>query len=83
MAFATRGYESAPDILGVWRLASRDELWLKWRVLGSVLLAIEINERKLNRRDRLISVSAALILMSAGLTGGLLVQAIAAGSAGG
>jgi hypothetical protein len=48
-----------------------------------VLLAIEINERKLNRRDRLISVSAALILMSAGLTGGLLVQAIAAGSAGG
>jgi len=53
--------------------AGRDELWLKWRFLGNLHLAVDWNVRKLDRKIRFLTAAQALLIATVGLNGGYFV----------
>lgn len=58
---------------------SRDEDWLRWRFSGNVLAAIEVNDRKLAWKARLLSSALTSLIVSVSLLGGYFIYDLASG----
>jgi hypothetical protein len=73
-AFATRKYETAPTPEAVIGLMNQgDEVWLKWRFLGNMAVALSINRRKLQRKARILSSAIGFLILVVLLLGGYLM----------
>lgn len=81
LAFFTRKYETAPRREAVIGLMKQgDETWLKWRFLGNLVQALDINRSKLDSKGRHVSAAIALLFVVVALLGGYLAYALAAGT---
>ena len=76
-AIATRRYEFAPTAEAVIRFIRHDEDWLKWRFLGNLARALEVNGRKLAWKTRALSAALASLIAAVGLSGGYFLYALA------
>lgn len=72
-ALLNQSYITAPRPQAVASFAGRDELWLKWRFLGNLHLAVDWNRRKLDRKIRFLTAAQALLIATVGLNGGYFV----------
>jgi hypothetical protein len=59
---------------------TRDETWLKWRLSGSVLAALSVNDRTLVWKTRLLTSALASLIVSVALLGGYFVYDLALGA---
>lgn len=73
LAFLNQDYVTAPNAVAVARFAGRDEAWLKWRFLGNLHRVLAWNQRKLNRKTRLLTVGQASLITAVLLVGGYFV----------
>lgn len=80
-AFANRGYLLAPEARTIALLASAPEDWIRWRVIGNVLDAIDANRRQLRQKARVLSVAQLILLVALGLVGGYFLWTRATGGA--
>lgn len=77
LAFATRSYRTAPAAHTVASMMSFPEDWLRWRFLGNVLEAIEVNRSKLVYKARLLAFAQAELLVAVGIIGGYFIYKVA------
>jgi hypothetical protein len=63
-AFAVRRCEMAPTPSVVADLAEAPEDWIRWRLMGNMLGAIETNRNKLARKTRWLSLSQGILLVA-------------------
>lgn len=77
LAFANRSYRSAPTPAVAVRMMAFPEDWLRWRFLGNVLEAVEVNRRKLRDKARLLTLAESLLLAAVGILGGYFIYALA------
>lgn len=81
LAFFTRKYEKAPTpeaVIGL--MAQGDGTWLKWRFLGNILRALDINRSKLASKGRLVSAAIALLFVVVSVLGVYLTYVLATGA---
>lgn len=69
-AFASRRYEPGLRPETVVRLMAADSLWLRWRFLGNLVEAIEVNRGKLRWKARALTLSLACLICAVVLMGG-------------
>jgi hypothetical protein len=70
LAFATRRYETAPDLIALIALIrAGDDDFLRWNALPGIVGALDVNESKLGQKADLMFVGNLLLL------GGILVVA--------
>jgi len=82
LAFISRRYDSAPGPAAVIRLMTASEDWLKWRFLGSLESALELNRRKVRWKVGWLTWGAALLIVGTGVLGGYFLHGILSGSIG-
>jgi hypothetical protein len=80
VAFANRRYDTAPSASAVARFMSQDPEWLRWRFSGNVLTAVEVNDRKLAWKARLLTSALLSLIVSVTLLGGYFVYDLAVGA---
>ena len=80
IAFANRRYDTAPSASAVARFMSQDPEWLRWRFSGNVLAAIEVNDRKLTWKARLLTSALLSLIVSVTLLGGYFIYDLAMGA---
>lgn len=61
-AFANRGYVLAPEAQTVAELANAPEDWIRWRVMGNVLDAVDTNRRQLRQKARVLTAGQLILL---------------------
>ncbi len=69
-AFANRDYVLAPEAGTVALLANAPEDWIRWRVIGNVLDAIDTNRRRLRQKARVLTAGQMILLVAFALVGG-------------
>jgi hypothetical protein len=57
-----------------------DEAWLKWRFLGNLSQALDINRTKLDSKARRVNAASGSLLIVVLILGGYLVVALAKGT---
>ena len=80
-AFIIRKYEVAPTpeaVIGL--MGQGDEAWLKWRFLGNLSQALDINRIKLDSKARRANAASGSLLIVVLILGGYLVVALAKGT---
>lgn len=77
IAFANRRYRTAPAFAAVLPRMANSEDWLRWRFLGNLQEAIEINRRKLNWKSRLLTLALLLLFGHIAILGGYLIRELA------
>ena len=80
-AFVNRNYEVAPTPETVATLASAPEDWIRWRLIGNVLDALDINRAKLSQKTRFLTVGQIALLVGLSLVGGYFLYATFSGGA--
>jgi hypothetical protein len=74
LAFASRHYEDAPSPVQAARFARSGETWLKWRFMKQILLAINVNDRKLRWKAGCLAGSLCALVAAVSLLGGYLTH---------
>jgi hypothetical protein len=83
LAFANRRYRIAPAAEAVAGMMSFPDEWLKWRFLGNLLEAVEVNRAKLSDKTRWLTAAQAALLAAVGVIGGYFVYVLITGRVGG
>jgi hypothetical protein len=83
VAFSNRRYESAPAPEAVARFMRADEQWLRWRFIGNMLDALEVNRGKLEWKARFFTGALLGLIVSVGTLGGYFLYGLMRGSVGG
>lgn len=81
VAFSNRNYQIAPAPEAVTALANAPEDWIRWRLIGNMLAAVDINRVKLRQKARWLTFGQLVLLVGLGLLGGYFVYASLAGGA--
>ncbi len=76
LAFGNRHYRTAPTPQAAVRLMAAPEQWLRWRFLGNLMEAIEINHTKIERKARLLSAAILCLFLAVMVAGASLVTTI-------
>lgn len=81
LALLARKYEIAPSPPAVVGLMEQgDENWLKWRFLGNLLVALDINRNKLVVKARVLIAAIASLGIVVLMLGAYLIYALATGT---
>ena len=73
VAFANRNYQVAPAPEAVTALASAPADWIRWRFMGNMLDALDINRVKLGQKAKWLTFGQLTLLAGVGLLGGYFV----------
>jgi hypothetical protein len=82
-AFADRRYRIAPAPEAVAAMMSFPDDWLRWRFLGNVLEAVEVNRGKLSVKARWLTAAQTALLAAVMVIGGYFVKVLIVGEVGG
>ena len=80
-AFANRNYKIAPTPRQVARLAGASEDWVRWRLIGNMLDAVETNRDRLQRKTRWLAAGQLLLLVTLAPMGAYFLYAPTMGGA--
>lgn len=80
-ALANRRYAIAPEPSLVARLAASSDDWIMWRLMGTVLQALDTNRVKLQKKARMLTSAQAALLAGLVIYGGYFVYAHLSGGA--
>ena len=64
VSFADREYLARPRAETVAHLAAAPEDWIKWRLMGNVLRAVETNRARLRSKARWLTLGQAALLVT-------------------
>lgn len=78
---ANRRYVIAPEPSLVARLAGAPDDWIMWRLMGTVLQALDTNRVKIRKKARLLTFAQAALLAGLVIYGGYFVYAHLSGGA--
>jgi hypothetical protein len=76
LAFATRRYETAPDVEDLVRFNHLSSDQIQWRALSDLLFALEVNESKMAQKSNLLFYSGLMLLVTVVLFGAYFVNAL-------
>ena len=80
-ALLNQNYAIAPEPQTVAVLASASDEWIRWRVIGNVLGAVDGNRRKLRRKAQALTFGQLALLVGVGVFGGyFIVQSLTRGA---
>jgi hypothetical protein len=79
-ALATRDYSLAPEPRSLARLSAAPPDWIRWRLMGNMLDAVDESRRRLRQKARWLTVGQGLLLVMLAPVGGYFLYALFRGT---